>query len=107
VILGYPWLRAYYTSFDYHKDEVKFAPNAYSAFASERMMGKIYKKESLSGGAIAGIVIGIILFIVALIVVILCVKKHSSKDVVDRNNEAALTYDKQDIYAQEETPNPD
>jgi len=72
VILGYPWLRAYYTSFDYHKNEIKIAPNAYSAFASERMIGKIYKDESLSGGAIAGIVIGIILFIVVMIAMILC-----------------------------------
>jgi hypothetical protein len=34
VVLGLPWFRAYYTSFNYGEAEIKFGVNAYSPFAT-------------------------------------------------------------------------
>ena len=43
VILGFPWLRAFYTSFNYSDKTVFFSPNAYSGFNNSKMISKITK----------------------------------------------------------------
>jgi len=45
VILGFPWLRAFYTSFNYSDKTVFFSPNAYSGFNNSKMISKITKPE--------------------------------------------------------------
>lgn len=94
-IFGIPFLRSYYSIFNYSEKKVGLAvnsnaPSGVSMIAATSTPSST--SDSLSGGAIAGIIIGLLVVLVIIVVIICMVNKRKNQArSIDIDGAAKLT----------------